>query len=123
MARSGEPDAKRWRRWRQLVNMSAGELDRFLGTEEGRVAGTAVGQQSARALLRMLPTGTSFGRAVAGWTPEQWRWVGRQVSFISRMRAGSGSLYDAKGQKSRRHTSLLLWGHDPRRALRRVSAP
>ena len=131
MARqSSQPDCEIWRRWRQLVNMSASELERFSQSEEGREAGLSKsqaqgqgiksGRTSAQWLLKMIPTGTSFGRAVSEWTPEMWRWCRRQVSFISRMRGNKGKLYESDGSKTRKHTSLLIWGHNPKKPLRKV---
>lgn len=110
--------------------MSAAELRRFLVSPEGKAAGLsrgeakqqgiASGQDSARWILKMLPNGTSFGRAVAHWTPRMWQECRRQVAFISRMRGNSGPLHK-DGEMTRKLTSLLLWGHDPEKPLRRVS--
>ena len=47
------------------------------------------------------------------WTPTMWDWANRQISFISRMKGNKGGLYDDKGNKTRKHTSLLIWGHNP----------
>jgi len=130
VAYSSQPDCEVWRRWRQLVNMTPAELRRFMDSSAGRQAGLSVaqarqqgirsGQESARWLLKMMPTGTSFSRAVSSWTPAMWQWARRQVSFISRMRAGQGPLYTKDGRPSRRHLSLLIWGHSPQHRLRDV---
>jgi hypothetical protein len=111
--------------------MTPSELQRFVDSSEGRDAGLSSsqarsqgiksGRESARWLLKMMPTGTSFGRAVAEWTPAMWQWCRRQVSFISRMRGNKGKLYEADGRtKTRKHTSLLVWGHNPKKPLRQV---
>jgi hypothetical protein len=50
---------------------------------------------------------------VAKWTPEMWKWANKQISFVSRMRGNKGDLYDDNGNKTRKHTSLLIWGHNP----------
>jgi hypothetical protein len=47
------------------------------------------------------------------WTPEMWRWAGRQVSFISRMTGNPGPLRDSKGEPTRKLLALLVWGHNP----------
>lgn len=104
-------------RWKSLVNMSVGELSNFLKTEEGKEAGLSSseaksqgissGHESARWIIRMKNTPRSQ------WKNAEWKWAGKQVSFISRMSGNAGPLYDDKGNKTRKHTSLLLWGHNP----------
>ncbi len=42
-----------------------------------------------------------------------WRWAKKQISFIKRMSGMRGSLYNNKGEKTRKHTALLIWGHNP----------
>jgi hypothetical protein len=38
------------------------------------------------------------------------------ISFISRMRGNKGKLYEEDGKtKTRKHTSLLIWGHNPKK--------
>jgi len=101
-------------------------------SDEGREAGLSKsqaakqgiksGRTSAEWLLKMMPSGTSFGKAVSTWTPAMWGWCRRQVSFISRMRGNQGALYDKQGRKTRKHTSLLIWGHNPKKPLRKVPA-
>jgi uncharacterized protein YxjI len=52
---------------------------------------------------------------MSGWTLPMWRWAKRQISFISRMSGVNGDLYDDNGNKTRKHTSLLIWGHNPKK--------
>jgi hypothetical protein len=52
---------------------------------------------------------------VSEWTPKMWEWANKQISFISRMNGNKGGLYDDKGNKTRKHTSLLIWGHNPKK--------
>lgn len=115
-----------WYEWRSLVNMSPSELNQFLKSEEGRAAGLSrsqakkegvrSGQDSAKALLRMLPSGgRSLPQAEKNWSEADWTWARRQVAFIKRMRGVKGPLYDEDGEPTRKHTALLLWGHDPRK--------
>lgn len=52
-------------------------------------------------------------KGVENWNDTDWEWAKRQNSFISRMKGMKGDLYDDKGRKTRKHTSLLIWGHDP----------
>lgn len=108
---------ERYKKWKSLVNMSKGELKRFYDSEEGKVAGLTPsqakaagidsGRESARWIMKMKET------PVSKWTPEMWRWAGKQISFISRMSGVKGGLYDDKGRKTRKHLSLLIWGHNP----------
>lgn len=124
MAQGGAIDRKHdetYEKWRHLVNMSASELERFYNSDEGKKAGLTAseakkqgigsGRQSARWILRMKKTPKSE------WTEEMWRWAGRQVNFISRMSGMKGDLYDDKGRKTRKHLSLLIWGHDPKKKM------
>jgi len=122
MAEGGAIERKRnetYKKWRHLVNMSASELERFYDSEDGQKAGLTAGEarrqgigsgrESARWIIKMKRTPKSE------WTDEMWRWAGRQVSFISRMSGNEGPLYDEKGRKTRKHLSLLIWGHNPKR--------
>ncbi len=70
--------------------------------------GISTGRQSAKWIMKMKKT------PVKDWTPEMWRWAGKQVSFISRMSGAAGPLYDEKGEPTRKLLSLKVWGHNPR---------
>jgi len=106
-----------YKKWKTLVNMSKGELKKFYDSIEGKRAGLTPeqaksagidsGRESARWIMKMKDT------PVAKWTPNMWRWAKKQISFVSRMSGNKGSLYDEKGRKTRKHTSLLIWGHNP----------
>lgn len=112
-------------RWRKLVNMSAESLENWLdrqlelakkdpskhpGLKQNVAAkmGISTGRQSAKWIMKMKRT------PVKDWTPEMWRWAGKQVSFISRMSGAAGPLYDENGQPTRKLLSLKVWGHNPR---------
>ena len=107
------------RKWKSLINMSASELKKFIATDEGKEAGLSrkeaseqgisSGQDSARAIIRMK------SKPVSKWTHDDWEWCSKQVRFVTRMRGNKGKLYDEDGNKTRKHTSLLLWGHNPKR--------
>lgn len=107
----------RYIKWHELVNMSKSELEKFMKSKDGMDAGLSKeeaselgihnGHESAKWILKMKDTDPSK------WTPEMWDWAKRQISFISRMRGNKGGLYDEKGNKTRKHTSLLIWGHNP----------
>lgn len=119
MKAGGSVNAKHetYKKWRSLVNMSAGQLQRFYDSEEGRKAGLrpdeanemgiGYGRQSARWIIRMKQIPYSE------WSETMWEWANRQISFISRMVGNKGGLYDENGNKTRKHLSLLIWGHDP----------
>ncbi len=108
---------KLYAKWKVLVNMSVKELEAFLKSEEGKVAGLSKkeakdqgiksGQESAKWIIKMKTVGKDK------WTDLMWEWAQRQVNFITRMSAGRGPLLDEEGEKTRRHTSLLVWGHNP----------
>ena len=111
--------------WRSLVNVTAGELRRFLaeyGDEAGlsraeaAAQGVRSGRDSARALLRMLE------RPAEQWSPSDWEWARRQVGFLRRMRGVRGPLRDAEGRPTRKLLALLLWGHNPEKKTMRPNA-
>ena len=99
--------------------MSKGELENFYNSKEGKEAGLSSkkanelgihsGRESARWIMKMKDTPNK------DWTPKMWEWAKRQISFISRMSGNKGGLYDDKGNKTRKHTSLLIWGHNPKK--------
>jgi hypothetical protein len=106
-----------YKKWKGLVNMSSSELNKFLDSEEGKVAGLSrkeanelgidYGRESARWILRMKDTPYSE------WTPNMWRWAKKQISFISRMSGNKGKLFDENGKRTRKYLSLLVWGNNP----------
>ena len=117
----GEVDDKKktYAKWKSLVNMSYGEIKKFYDSKEGKEAGLSSseankqgissGRESARMLMKMKTTPKDK------WTDEMWKWANKQISFISRMSGMQGELYDEKGNKTRKHTSLLIWGHNPKK--------
>lgn len=113
-----------YRKWKKLINMSANEIQKFLDSDNGKKAGLSrkeaktagasgnkitSGRDSARAIIRMLKKGFD------NWDSNDFRLANKHISFISRMRAVKGPLYDDKGRKTRKLLSLLVWGHDPRK--------
>ena len=106
-----------YKKWKSLVNMSNSELEKFYNSQEGKDAGLSSkeaseqgissGRESARWVMKMKQT------PMAEWTPTMWTWAKKQISFVSRMSGNKGGLYDDKGNKTRKHTSLLIWGHNP----------
>lgn len=109
--------------------MSATEILNFATSIEGKAAGLSraeavkkgirSGRDSALALIRMIPKGRGVVAALENWTPTEWRWAKAQVSFITRMlgmrKRMTGDAFYRKGKMTRWLTSLLIWGHDPRK--------
>ena len=112
-------DNETYNEWKELVNMSYSELKDFYNSPEGKKAGLSrseakeqgidSGRTSARWILRMKQT------PMSKWTSQMWIWAKKQISFIKRMSGVKGSLYNDKGKKTRKHTALLIWGHNPER--------
>lgn len=132
--RTADPDQEVWKKWRSLINMSASELKNFMDSEDGKDAGLTPGEakkegidygrESARMLLKMIPTGGSFDSANKNWTPSMWFWARKQNSFNSRMKGArkriKGNPFEKEGKMTRWLKSMLIWGHDPRKPLRKV---
>jgi hypothetical protein len=107
----------KYKEWKTLVNMSHSELSKFIETKEGKEAGLSreeasdlgisSGRDSARAILRMKQ------KPFKKWNESDLKWMQKQINFIKRMRGNSGELFDEEGNKTRKHTSLLIWGHNP----------
>ena len=110
-------DAETYSEWKRLVNMSKTELENFYNSEEGKKAGLTTsqakeqgidsGRESARWVMKMKDI------PYKEWTSDMWRWAKKQINFIKRMSGMRGSLYNDKGEKTRKHTALLIWGHNP----------
>lgn len=123
----GEKQKRRelYAKWRKLINMSAESLEKFkesqtakgrkdskqypgLKPKEAAKIGIDSGVESANWIIKMKRT------PVKDWTPDMWRWAGKQVSFVSRMLGNAGALYDEDGNPTRKLLSLKIWGHNPR---------
>lgn len=120
--KSPEEKDELYKKWKKLVNMSGKEIQSFLDSDGGEEAGLSrkeagkagtkgkkitSGRDSARAIIRMLDTPKDK------WTPNDWKWAGKQVSFISRMKGASGGLRDDKGRPTRKLLALKVWGYNP----------
>jgi coenzyme F420-reducing hydrogenase alpha subunit len=114
-----------YKKWRELINMSAESIEKFkqqqtkagrkdpkkypgLKPQAAKKIGISSGVQSAEWIAKMKKT------PVKDWTPEMWKWAGKQVSFVSRMLGNPGPLRDENGEPTRKLLSLLIWGHNPR---------
>jgi DNA polymerase III sliding clamp (beta) subunit (PCNA family) len=112
-------DAETYSEWERLVNMTKSELQDFYNSKEGKEAGLSSheakelgidsGRTSARWIMKMKDI------PYTKWNDKMWMWAKKQISFIKRMSGMRGDLYDEKGTKTPKHTSLLIWGHNPER--------
>lgn len=116
-----------WQDWKELVNMSASELESYLNSEDGKTSGMNKkdadklginnGKASARAIIKMKPRGGSFKAAEENWTPREWEWAKDQVSFIKRMNGMKKRMNPPYFYRNDKLTewvkSLLIWGHKP----------
>lgn len=134
-----------WAEWRTWINMSSAELKSFYDSQEGKEAGMKqkaagklgidTGRESARWLMKMIPSGGTWGGALKNWTPEMWKWAKKQNSFNARMygtskRAKGNPWYDEKmvdGKKKKVPTRVLLalkiWGFNPEKSRRAKPTP
>jgi hypothetical protein len=134
-----------WAEWRTWINMSGAELKSFYDSTLGKQAGMKqkaankmgidTGRESARWLMKMIPTGSSWGSALKNWTPAMWKWAKKQNSFNARMygtskRAKGNPWYEERmidGKKKKVPTRILLalkiWGHNPEKKRRSKPAP
>jgi hypothetical protein len=92
------------------VNMSAEELEDWLGTPKSRVVGwkpdgggESVGHRSGRYIVRILRT------AASELSEEDYRHMRKVTGFVRRHRAQE----PANMVTSRWRYSLMNWGHDP----------
>jgi len=104
-----EKDAT-FKKYRQLANMSASELDRWSKTECSRLAGLS--RAPIRRNLELKRTKRE------DWTTKHYRWANRSISFISRMRGnlgGKNELTDTNGRNcgTKAVISLKNWAHNP----------
>jgi len=112
-------DKETYTKWKSLVNMSKGELESFYNSKEGKEAGLSAkeakaegidsGRESARWIMKMKDI------PYTKWTSKMWMWAKKQISFVSRMKGMRGDLYDDKGNKTRKHLALLIWGNNPKK--------
>ena len=89
---------KIYEQWKDLVNMSKPELQKFYNSVEGKQAGLTDseaknlgidnGRTSARWIMKMKDV------PFVSWTDEMWRWAKKQINFIKRMSGNRGALYN-----------------------------
>lgn len=95
----------------KAVNMTAGELEKWLKTDEGRSVGwredghkESVGHESGRHIVRIL------GKKKADLTEDDQQHMAKVVGYVHRHLAQrpSGDVHDTNWRYS-----LMNWGHDP----------
>lgn len=99
-----------WDDWQEAVNLTARELEDFLGTEESRSVGDkgsggeSTGHQSGRRIVRILQTSKS------DLTEDDAAHMRKVVGYVHRHLAQRPA-GDTSGSAWR--YSLMNWGHDP----------
>ena len=100
-----------WDDWQQSVNMTAGELEKWLGTDESQEVGQkasgggeSVGHDSGRKIVKIL------GKKKSDLTDADEAHMRKVVGYVHRHMAQrpSGDVTDTKWRYS-----LMNWGHDP----------
>ncbi|MEO3887819.1 DUF3140 domain-containing protein [Nonomuraea sp. B5E05] len=92
------------------VNMTAGELERWLATDESRAVGQkdgggeSVGHQSGRKIVDLLR------KKKGDWTDDDYDHMNKVVGYVHRHLAQRPS---GDVTASRWRYSLMNWGHDP----------
>ena len=100
-----------WDDWKKAVNMTAGELEKWLDTDEskevgdkGDSGGESTGHRSGRRIIEIL------GTRKDDLTDSQVEWMHKVVGYVHRHRAQGP---DADVEHSRWRYSLMNWGNDP----------
>jgi len=99
-----------WADWSEAVNMTAGELERWLATEESRSVGEGDGESTGhRSGRRIVDILRSRKTDLTGADADHMRTV---VGYVHRHLAQrpSGDVTDTRWRYS-----LMNWGHDPQR--------
>ncbi|TDC99235.1 DUF3140 domain-containing protein [Nonomuraea deserti] len=92
------------------VNMTAGELERWLATDESRAVGQkdgggeSVGHESGRKIVDLLR------KKKGDWTDDDYDHMNKVVGYVHRHLAQRPS---GDVTASRWRYSLMNWGHDP----------
>jgi len=92
-------------KYRETVNMSASELERWADTECSTLASKS--RAPIRRNLRLLR------KKKADWTAQDIRDASRTISFVARMKGAEQGEPARKGCPSKRDISLKNWAYDP----------
>jgi hypothetical protein len=100
-----------WDDWNSAVNMTAGEIEKWLDTDESQEvgqkddgSGESVGHKSGRRIVDILRT------KKADLTESDVAWMHKVVGYVKRHSA-QGPASDV--EHSRWRYSLMNWGNDP----------
>ncbi len=99
-----------WDDWTESVNMTAGELEKWLKTDDSNEVGDksgggeSTGHESGRRIVDILRT------KKADLTDDDVAWMHKVVGYVHRHRA-QGPSQDV--EHSRWRYSLMNWGNDP----------
>ena len=100
-----------WDDWKKAVNMTAGELEKWLDTDEskevgdkGDSGGESTGHRSGRRIIEIL------GTRKDDLTDSQVEWMHKVVGYVHRHSAQGP---DSDVEHSRWRYSLMNWGNDP----------
>ena len=101
-----------WSEWKDAVNMSAGQLGKWLDTEESQAvgqkdedSGESVGHRSGKRIIEIL------GTRREDLDEEDVKHMHKVVGYVHRHLAQQPSKEDVETSKWR--YSLMNWGHDP----------
>jgi hypothetical protein len=101
-----------WPQWKEAVNMSASQLQKWLDTEESRSVGQkesgsaeSVGHESGRHIVEILNTKRD------DLTDDDVQHMHKVVGYVHRHLAQRPTKEDIESSKWR--YSLMNWGHDP----------
>ncbi|SNR51059.1 MULTISPECIES: DUF3140 domain-containing protein [Hymenobacter] len=112
-ATTNAPNNDLYIQFKEEVNMTAAELEKWLDTEESKSVGQkdegakeSIGHQSGKHIIKILRT------KQADLTPDDEAHMHKVHSYISRHKAQGPHKEDAV-EHSRWRYSLMNWGHDP----------
>lgn len=101
-----------WPEWKEAVNMTASELEKWLDTEDSKAVGwkdsdgsESVGHRSGRRIIDILRT------RKADLTDDDVEHMHKVVGYVHRHLAQKPSKEDVESSKWR--YSLMNWGNDP----------
>jgi hypothetical protein len=100
---------KIWSDWKEAVNMTAGEIEKWLDTPESKrvgdkSGGESIGHRSGRRIVRILD------KKKTDLTDDDVEWMTKVVGYVHRHRA-QGPASDVEHSAWR--YSLMNWGNDP----------
>lgn len=108
---SDEERADITRDFKQVVNMTPNQLQKWLGTDESRRVGwkkdgdESVGHESGRRILDILSSSKER------WSDDDYAHMRKVVGYVRRHMAQGPTKQDAETSDWR--YSLMNWGHDP----------